>query len=849
MVSSPVDGATTNDNSTVAGGPGSAEAGSTVTATGPNGETCTATILADGSYSCNLVPVLADGAGQVISVASTDALGNTSPATTVTVDVDTTAPTVAINQATTQADPTGAQPILFDVVFSEEIDPASFTVADIGNTTVGTDGVFSIQASADNISFVVEYSGASQEGVITPEIAAGLVEDLVGFTNSASTATDNSVTLDLTSPAINITSVTTITTANESAWPVAGTCSEDGREVTVVLEPGNAPGDLTPSLQPTCQPDGTWSATIDVAAITTAGSYNLEATHADIAGNIELTSVPVSRDGACTSPPDAITDLVAANTAQSTTDLSWGIPSDNGTAITDYIVELRAIETTEDWTVYSDGTNINNIVTVSGLDPSTRYEFRVRAAQTPICIADLSNLIEVLTKPNHPMFDLGNYEVVNIAGAEVSRVVAFDDSTVVLVFNTPADYRNNVVSQTLNLDAGDVAIIDPSTKGMVLQSVNPIYASGNLSPGNQSTSTGPNSGNPPWASPLWAEKIITANNTRNGPAVVDLYNFEAGTDIFVKVGDTVVASQLNVAADTMVSLVIDQAFIGAGSGQGSFIVDATGFVFGTIYSTDGSGSTVGIGVVDDMPFLPGSKKIYGHASISGYISTASDTTGAITMYHANGAVQDNLIGTSGGTAISGTTSCQDISQSPVVVAKGSFTRVYSYGVPNNVMICTGVTNVALFAGVPMYVESDVKISGNNTADSNGNNSAPFVPFELFKRRYAIPCKANYLAMVSDRPVVLDEYDSSGVFVQSHSFIREPLGAQTPDGTGTVTAYDTKTPYRLRLEDVGEPGSQFVGQSSNDIYAAWFQCNTNTSDPYGDINGFSRRDETLLYGYD
>jgi hypothetical protein len=68
-----------------------------------------------------------------------DATGNANVAYTFTdntVTYDTTRPTVTINQAAAQADPTNASPINFTVVFSEPV--TGFTNADV--TLTGTAG-------------------------------------------------------------------------------------------------------------------------------------------------------------------------------------------------------------------------------------------------------------------------------------------------------------------------------------------------------------------------------------------------------------------------------------------------------------------------------------------------------------------------------------------------------------------------------------------------------------------------------------------------------------------------------------------------------------------------------------
>ena len=102
--------------------------------------------------------------------------------------------TTTINQAVAQSDPTNALPITFTVVFSEAIDPTSFTTTDI--TQNGTAGAitWNITNSGDDRNFTLTAT-ASGDGTLIPSMAAGAVQNLAGKINAASTSTDNTVTL------------------------------------------------------------------------------------------------------------------------------------------------------------------------------------------------------------------------------------------------------------------------------------------------------------------------------------------------------------------------------------------------------------------------------------------------------------------------------------------------------------------------------------------------------------------------------------------------------------------------------------------------------------------------------
>jgi predicted heme/steroid binding protein len=149
--------------------------------------------------------VVASIAAGVVS----DAAGNTNAASTSTdntVTYDTTAPTVTINQAPAQADPAGAGPIIFRVVFSEPIVAASFSGADVslGGTAGASTATVSEVAPNDGTTFDVAVSGMTGDGTVFANIDAGAVSDLGGTGNAPSSSTDNTVLYDATAPTVTI---------------------------------------------------------------------------------------------------------------------------------------------------------------------------------------------------------------------------------------------------------------------------------------------------------------------------------------------------------------------------------------------------------------------------------------------------------------------------------------------------------------------------------------------------------------------------------------------------------------------------------------------------------------------
>jgi len=126
---------------------------------------------------------------------------------------DTMPPSVGIEQAVGQNDPTNVGPINFTVTFSEEVtdfDDAS----DV--TLSGTAGATTINITGGPTTYNVAVSGMSGAGTVTASIPAGVAVDLASQANTASgPSTDATVTYDATPP--NTTIDTSPTDPSSSA--------------------------------------------------------------------------------------------------------------------------------------------------------------------------------------------------------------------------------------------------------------------------------------------------------------------------------------------------------------------------------------------------------------------------------------------------------------------------------------------------------------------------------------------------------------------------------------------------------------------------------------------------------
>src|SRR5205814_435449 len=132
-----------------------------------------------------------------------DAAGKANPASlhdALTISYDITPPTVTINQAAGQADPTNTSTINFTVVFSESV--SDFATGDV--TLGGTAGATTATVTGSGTTYTVAVSGMTGNGTVIASVEAAVVQDAAGNASTAPTSTDNTVTYDATAPTVTI---------------------------------------------------------------------------------------------------------------------------------------------------------------------------------------------------------------------------------------------------------------------------------------------------------------------------------------------------------------------------------------------------------------------------------------------------------------------------------------------------------------------------------------------------------------------------------------------------------------------------------------------------------------------
>jgi predicted outer membrane repeat protein len=146
---------------------------------------------------------LGDGS-HTFEVRAVDRAGNTdsSPASfTWAIDAP---PTVTIDQAAGQPDPTNGATIHFTAVFSEPVTGFGDSDVAVAGSAGPTTAVVTEVAPNDGTTYDVAVSGMTGDGSVSASIPAGGASDTTANGNEASTSTDNTVAYDTTGPDVAI---------------------------------------------------------------------------------------------------------------------------------------------------------------------------------------------------------------------------------------------------------------------------------------------------------------------------------------------------------------------------------------------------------------------------------------------------------------------------------------------------------------------------------------------------------------------------------------------------------------------------------------------------------------------
>ena len=204
-----------------------------------------------------------------VSITHQDALGNGTTITR-TLKKDTIAPTLTITAP----------------VIMNSANQSNYAIGGACNEN-GAVITVTVQGQSSSLTFTCASSAWTVSGDFTSLIdntqisVSASVQDAHGNT-ATKTA---SLAKDATLPEVTINTLAELTNNNKAAFPLAGNCSENTKEVVV-----NANAAITPSPQPTCQSGG-WATNLNLSTLTE--NITISAHQVDSAGNTG--NAPVKR--------------------------------------------------------------------------------------------------------------------------------------------------------------------------------------------------------------------------------------------------------------------------------------------------------------------------------------------------------------------------------------------------------------------------------------------------------------------------------------------------------------------------------------------------------------------------
>jgi hypothetical protein len=260
---------------------GTAEVGTTVRLYSGSSPTGVLVTAIGGTYTIT-TELLSEGTRVITARTSADVAGNVGISGSTTARIDTTAPTVILDESS-------SSPIQFKLTFSEPIRGLTSEDVVLGGSALPTAST----VSGSGLVYFIDVTEIQRSGNVTARLDAGAAEDLAGNLSLASTSSDNTVGhTDSTAPEVSITSFTAAPSQAASVGGTAGRFPGDPASVTVVLcttsdatcSGANTKATLVATVDPVT---GDWSVTSDSLG-TTAVLY-ARAVATDLTGNLRRT--------------------------------------------------------------------------------------------------------------------------------------------------------------------------------------------------------------------------------------------------------------------------------------------------------------------------------------------------------------------------------------------------------------------------------------------------------------------------------------------------------------------------------------------------------------------------------
>ncbi len=389
---------------------GTAEAGSTVTVSFPDGTTATVIVGPDGKWTVPNPGDLTDG--QTVTATATDPAGNTSLPGSGTVSADITAPVVALD----------------DVLTNDSTPALTGTVNDPTATVVVTvDGVDYPAVNNGNGTWTLADNTLPvlTDGPHTVTVTATDPAGNVGITGAV-------VTIDTTAPTVALSDVTT----NDSTPALTGTVNDPTATVVVTVN-----GVEYPAVN---NGNGTWTLADNTLPVLADGPHTVTVTATDPAGNVSTTSAVVTVDtaaanllGAITVPDDLNIDGII-NAAELGTDGSFDARVALGPdAVVGTVVNVNGTDYTVSATDLTNG-YITAAIPVTADGPITIHAQAVDSQGHISSPADVIVTVDTAA-PNAPVIDPINATnpITGTAEAGSTVTVSFPDGTTATVVAGP----------------------------------------------------------------------------------------------------------------------------------------------------------------------------------------------------------------------------------------------------------------------------------------------------------------------------------------------------------------------------------------------------------------------------
>ena len=313
---------------------------------------------------------------------------------------------------------------------------STFTISADGSSiteiaSIQTGGSYNSLVQVDSDTFALAYTGGNIKTFTIPSNGATITE-VASIDHETSRTNYNSlVKVDSDTYALAYTGdgydgyITTFTISGSTAPDAVGTVTPTAGNHQVQLSwnaPSNGGSPITDYIIQYSADNSTWYTYND--GTSTGTTATLTGLNNGLQFYFKVAAVndvgTGSYSSAVTATPNTVPSkvgFIAATPAKNTISLSWDAPSNDGTAITDYII-MTSLDNTS-WSVFSDGTSTATTATIPGLTKDTTCYIKI-AAVNAAGTGVYSNVKTVKTAgfdTNHQFTEKSSFESGKVFGS------------------------------------------------------------------------------------------------------------------------------------------------------------------------------------------------------------------------------------------------------------------------------------------------------------------------------------------------------------------------------------------------------------------------------------------------